>query len=323
LIYFEEARIVRILGRLRRIGRITTFGFLLRISFFVLLVLKVILFLCPVVALQFVPFASLGISAWRLRRRDYGDADGNIANIAKLAAALDIFYALVALLSVFTIYWMFLVGASDMLSVYTVASLTNKQRGYEKWISKVVEMYYKETRRKYNKDGELPANWNLITYSAGLLQPAASGDDNHLWGARVLDRLGDSKDIISVRQELLASRSSIQNLIVMICRRDADDGMEKRERAARIVAHLVNDLHITHFPDMLQCICSLLESCNQFCESQVACPSSSSKITLDEQKSLETSNVQHDDQTDHGQQVDGSLSFAGLAQRKQTFSFTR
>jgi hypothetical protein len=157
LIYFEEARIVRILGRLRRIGRITTFGFLLRISFFVLLVLKVILFLCPVVALQFVPFASLGISAWRLRRRDYGDADGNIANIAKLAAALDIFYALVALLSVFTIYWMFLVGASDMLSVYTVASLTNKQRGYEKWISKVVEMYYKETRRKYNKDGELPA----------------------------------------------------------------------------------------------------------------------------------------------------------------------
>jgi hypothetical protein len=118
LIYFEEARIVRIFGRLRRTGRITAFGFLLRISFFVLLVLKVILFLCPVVALQFVPFASLGISAWRLRRRDYGDADGNIANIAKLAAELDIFYALVALLSVFTIYWMFLVGASDMLSVY-------------------------------------------------------------------------------------------------------------------------------------------------------------------------------------------------------------
>ncbi|CAL5091936.1 unnamed protein product [Urochloa decumbens] len=321
LTYVEEARIIGILGRLERIRGQTNFRFL-QIIFIVMLVPKVILFLCPVLALQFVPFVSLGVSIWRLIRQDYGDADGNIANIAKLTAALDIFYALVLFLCLFVMYWMFLVVLSDE-SVYSVAALTNKQLGYEKWISKVVQMYYKETKRRYNKDGELPNKWNLIKYGAGLLQSASGDDDDHLWGARILDKLFD-KDA-SVRQELLSSRSSIQNLIGMIGRRGTADNIENRERAARILAHLASDLHITHFPGTLQCICSLLESCNQFSEPQLTCPSSE-KIPDEQSRSMETSDHQRDaqilvpieeDQSGHEQeQADGSSS-AGLAQRKR------
>ncbi|CAO1939354.1 unnamed protein product [Urochloa humidicola] len=297
LIYVEEARMAGILGRLRRI-RGARYCSCFRITLIVLLVTKVILFLFPVMAIQFVPFVSLGLSVWRLVRRDYGNAGGDIANIAKLRAALDIFYALVLFLSLFVIYWMFLFSSADQ-SVDTVASLMKKQWGYEKWSSKLVLMYYKETTRKFKKDGELPDKWNLIKYGAGLLQ-SASGDDDHLWGARVLDKFFD-KDA-SVRQELLSSRSSIQNLIGMIGRRGTADNIENSERASRILAHLASDLHITHFPGTLQCICSLLESCNKFCEPQLTCPSSE-KNPDEQSRSLE--------------QVNGSSS-ARLAQRKRT-----
>jgi uncharacterized protein (UPF0147 family) len=169
-----------------------------------------------------------------------------------------------------------------------------------------------------------------------LLQSASGEEDDHLWGARLLDKLicnNNNKDIISVRQELLStstsSRSSIiQNLVGMICQAD-DSITEKRERAARILAHLASDLNITHFPGTLQCICYLLESCNQFSEPQVTCPSSEKDYPDERSRSsqLETSVHQHDahilvpipDQTDHEQEeVDGSSFSARLAQRKQT-----
>jgi hypothetical protein len=174
-------------------------------------------------------------------------------------------------------------------------------------------MYYSETARKLKTDGDLPDEWNLITYALGLLQSAASGDDDHLWGARVLDKLlCDYKDA-SVRQQLLSSRVAIKNLIRMIGRRGAADEIETRERAARILAHLASDLQITHFPGTLQCICSLLESCKQY----------SDKKGQHIMSLLETSQHQDDDahmvlpikdQTDHGhgQQLVISSPSAGL-----------
>ncbi|CAD6221647.1 unnamed protein product [Miscanthus lutarioriparius] len=238
--------------------------------------------LCCLALLSFnvAPFVSLGISVRRLVRRDYGDAGGDVANRAKLNAALDIFYALVLLQSLFVLYWVTL--------------------------------------------------------------ESASGDDDHRWGARILDKLISGKDK-SVRQELLSSRLSIQNLMGMIGRRRgaADGDMENRERTTTIVAHLASDLHITSFPGTLQCICSLLESTSSCdCEPKLhACPSGNpdeqATLPTDENDhqhgSLETSEHQDDgthmdmvaptitDQTDEERQaVVVSSSSSGLAAKRKT-----
>ncbi|RCV10124.1 hypothetical protein SETIT_2G087100v2 [Setaria italica] len=227
------------------------------IVLFVVLVLKLIFVICFVLLYFVSPFVNLGVAVWRLVRRDYGDAGGDIGNKSKLNAALDIFYGLILLQSLFSFYYLVL----DFL-VLGMESRTRKHCGLEVVI---VELYHSETVIKFKKDGELPEDWNLIAYGVEKLQ-SASGDD-HLWGARVLDQLF-SKDK-SVRQKLLSSRISVQNLIGMIGLRGTADNVENRERAARIVAHLASDLNIAHFPGTLQCICSLLESCNkQSCEPQ-------------------------------------------------------
>ncbi|XP_066393041.1 uncharacterized protein [Miscanthus floridulus] len=272
-IYTEEAKIMSFIRRQKWIHE--GLAMCQRIMLGMALLPKYILLRClALLVFNVAPFVSLGISVRRLVRRDYGDAGGDVANRAKLNAALDIFYALVLLQSLFVLYW---VTLDVMLysSVSEVTAVTSKQYGGEEWSLTLVDMYRSETRRKFRKDGELPGNWNFITYGVELLQ-SASGDDDHRWGARILDKLISGKDK-SVRQELLSSRLSIQNLMGMIGRRRgaADGDMENRERATTIVAHLASDLHITSFPGTLQCICSLLESTSSCdCEPKLhACPS--------------------------------------------------
>lgn len=208
------------------------------------------------------PFVSLGVSVSRLvHGRDIA-ANGAAA---KLNAALDIFYALHLLQSLFSLYYIVIYLNGEYMQL-----LTNRHSGLEEewdYRQQAVRMYYSETEKKLRKDGKLPCNWDLITYAIGLLQ-SASGDDDYLWGARVLDKLFDDTDA-SIRRQLLSSRISIQNLIGMIGRRGAaHDIIESRERAARIVAHLATSINITHFPGIVQCICSLLERSN-YCEPQV------------------------------------------------------
>uniref|UniRef100_K3ZRN2 UNC-45/Cro1/She4 central domain-containing protein n=1 Tax=Setaria italica TaxID=4555 RepID=K3ZRN2_SETIT len=221
--------------------------------------------MCFILLYYLSPFVNLGVAVWRLVQRDYGDAGGDIGNRSKLNAALDIFYGLILFQSLFAFYYIVI----DLVDDGT--SRTEKHCGLEERREDIVRIYCSETARKFRKDGGLPDNWNLIAYGVEKLQ-SASGDDDHLWGARVLDQLF-CKDK-SVRQKLLSSRISVQNLIGMIGLRGTADNVENRERAARIVAHLASDLNIAHFPDTLQCICSLLESCNkQSCESQATGPS--------------------------------------------------
>ncbi|XP_004955373.3 uncharacterized protein LOC101756682 isoform X2 [Setaria italica] len=313
-IYMEEAKIIRLIARMGWFRSNASVAFHHTIVLGIAFLPKCIVVLClSTLALNVMPYVGLGISVWRLVRRDYGDAGGDAANRAKLAAALDIFYALVLLQTLVVIYW---ANLRVMLkySVLHVLRVTKQQ------CPQVVVMYCSETTRKFKKDRELPDNWNLMTYAIGLLQ-SASGDDDHLWGARILDKLFDTKDIISVRQEILSSRSSIQNLIGMIGRSGTAGNIENRECAARILAHLAGDLHVAHFPGTLQCICSLLESCNQFCE---ACPLLE-KNPDEQSRSLETfqrQDVAHmavpiQDQTDHEQEQVVSPSSDGLAQLAQ------
>ncbi|RCV10125.1 hypothetical protein SETIT_2G087200v2 [Setaria italica] len=185
--------------------------------------MKLIFFVCFICLCLFSPIVSLGVSVSHLvHGRDIA-ANGAAA---LLNAALDIFYALLLLQSLFTLYYAAIIIyiAEDDTQI-----LTNKHSGLEEeWGLQAIRMYYSETRKR-SKDGKLPCNWDLITYAIGLLQ------------------------------------ISIQNLIAMIGRRGvAHDIIESRERAARIVAHLATSINITHFPSIVQCICSLLERSNFF-----------------------------------------------------------
>lgn len=220
-------------------------------------------------------------------QRDYGDAGGDVANRRKLNAALDMFYALALLHSLFVMYWFRLRVSLDW-AVWEVAAVTSEQCGGEEWSSTLVNMYRLETRRKFSKDGELPGNWNFVTYGVQLLQSAsAAGEDyDHGWGARMLDKLISGKDK-SVRKKLLSSRLSILNLMDMIigrCLVGDGDGeapagdMENRERAATIIAHLASLLHLTSFPGILQCICSLLESTSSCVPESHARPSGNPRV---------------------------------------------
>nr|TKW30170.1 hypothetical protein SEVIR_2G017401v2 [Setaria viridis] len=317
-IYEEEAEIIGLIARLGWFRSNACSACYHTIVLGIGFLPKFIVLLCLALAINVTPYVSLGVSVWHLVRRDCGDAGGDAANRAKLAAALDIFYALVLFQSLVVIYWASL-KQMLYLSVLEVVGVTKQQCGDEDWNwCTLLAMYSSETTRKF-ENGELPDNWNLITYAVGLLQ-SASGDDDHLWGARLLDKLFDTKDI-SLRQELLSSRSSIQNLISMIGRSGTPGNIENRERATRILAHLASDLHVAHFPGTLQCICSLLESCNQFCE---ACPSPE-KNPDEQSRSLETSQRQDvarmavpiQDQTDHEQEQVLSPSSAWLAQTQR------
>jgi hypothetical protein len=279
---------------------------------------KMVFLVCFWLLYYYAPAAGLWISVWRLVQQEYGDADGDTANGAKLTAALNVFYALVMLQSLFGLYYL-------AISVsHVTPSARNPDCGF-KWGEQALGEYRSETERKFARDGELPKGWNLITYGVESLR-SASGDD-HLWGARVLDQLLD-KDTDVIREKLLSSRLSVQNLIGMVIagrgRTDDDDiekraqnnllcvvrrcrtndDIEKRERAARILARLANDLNITQFPGTVECICCLLERLNkQFCDSLVVtCPSENGNRLAhrhradrkdDQQGPLETSNHQN------------------------------
>ncbi|XP_037427106.1 uncharacterized protein LOC119292360 [Triticum dicoccoides] len=243
-----------------------------RIILFTLSTMKVVKQISIIILLCIFGFPwqlSIGLSVARLVQRDYGDADGDAANRAKLNAALIVFYVLVIFHGLSVGYWAF-------LQVFEPWTLLSKQFGFGVWGPKIVNRYRTETRVKCHKDGVLPNNWNLITFSVGLLESASP--DDRLWGARVFDTfIGKG---ISIRQELLSSSQAIQNLINMIIGSTRTDDPETRERGARIVADLARELRINQFPDVLRCICCLLESCKPYNNPQFTNPLA--KQTLDE-----------------------------------------
>ncbi|XBH88590.1 hypothetical protein VPH35_075859 [Triticum aestivum] len=219
------------------------------------LAVKIIGILCiatPIVAAG--KYVALALSVARLVQGDYGDAGGDAANKAKLNAALIIFYVLAIFHSSYLIYRLF-------VSTFEPWMWVGKQYGFGDWGPKILWRYHYKTRVEYRKDGFLPNNWNLITFSVGLLESASP--DDRLWGARVLDTF--TGKAVPISMELLSSSQAIQNLIYMIGLTRTDNH-ESRERAARIVAGLASELRITQFPEILRSICCLFENCNQYIE---------------------------------------------------------
>jgi hypothetical protein len=103
--YMEEFYIITDILRRRKWTEERKYTVILIVLQVVLLMKLVFLNLLLLVFLV-SPVVNLGVSVWRLVRRDYGDAGGNILNRAKLMAALDIFYALILLQSLFAFYFL-------------------------------------------------------------------------------------------------------------------------------------------------------------------------------------------------------------------------
>ncbi|VAI11698.1 unnamed protein product [Triticum turgidum subsp. durum] len=271
------------------------------------LAVKIIGILCiatPIVAAG--KYVALALSVARLVQGDYGDAGGDAANKAKLNAALIIFYVLAIFHSSYLIYRLF-------VSTFEPWMWVGKQYGFGDWGPKILWRYQYKTRVEYRKDGFLPNNWNLITFSVGLLESASP--DDRLWGARVLDTF--TRKAIPISMELLSSSQAIQNLIYMIGLTRTDNH-ESRERAARIVAGLASELRITQFPEILRCICCLFESCNQYNDSEDAHPSKNSEPTLD--KTARKMSVETLEHSHHQEDAHLSLAIPEKTDHKQVMS---
>ncbi|PNT63999.1 hypothetical protein BRADI_4g23330v3 [Brachypodium distachyon] len=197
----------------------------------------------------FGPVACIMLSAWRIGQRDYGDTliDDSKRN---LVPALDIFYTLVICQGVLFFSWWLI----DHAAVWIVVSLRKEWNLPKEWgITSLVE-YLFDTRLKCWRDPASIDGVNLINYAVDLLDSGLQKD--YLSGARLIDTF--IKLEADVKSLLLPSRPKIQKLIDTLGWRSSDT--EIRELAARIIAYLASDIHLTQFPGSVRCISSLLDT---------------------------------------------------------------
>lgn len=193
------------------------------------------------------PFIGLGLSAWRLRYRDYGQADSR-----NMSAALDIFYRLVLSQGILYAYLV----VSDFDNRRVVRPVCEHYGLQREWGLRSVAKYIEVTREKCTRDPASIGRRNLVQY-AGELLDSGSWEDR-LSGVRILDAF--IKNGADVRPLLLPSRPRIQKLIDTLGWRSClEDSTEIRELAARILAEIAGDILLAQFPGAIQCISSLLE----------------------------------------------------------------
>nr|CAB3489419.1 unnamed protein product [Digitaria exilis] len=115
----------------------------------------------------------------------------------------------------------------------------------KEWRRVSLAEYLLDTRARCWKDPASISGRTLTRYAADLLDPDASWEAN-LSGMRLLDAfIRNGSDVKSL---LLPSRS-----------KGPQGAREMRELAARIVAHLAGDLHLSQFPGAIDSISSLLD----------------------------------------------------------------
>ncbi|RLM69745.1 hypothetical protein C2845_PM17G04130 [Panicum miliaceum] len=193
------------------------------------------------------PFIGLGLSAWRLRYRDYADAHSR-----NMSAALDIFYRLVLSQGILYMY----LAVSDVNNIGVVSSVCEHYGLQRDWGLRSVVEYLEDTREKCTRDPASINRRNLVQY-AGELLDSGSWED-HLSGVKILDAF--VKNGADVRPLLLPSRPKIQKLIDTLGWRSCPgDSTEIRGLAARILAEIAGDIHLAQFPGAILCVSSLLE----------------------------------------------------------------
>lgn len=239
-------------------------------------------------------YGCIAISLTRLIQQDYGDADGNAANMLKLKASLLIFYSLVLVQNLLVFYFLFL-GVDCVGRI----RLVSRTCGFGDWGLGLLRRYCEETRIECQKDTGLPDDWSLITFAARLLECGST--DDYLSAVRVLDTLLTSK--VHLLPVLLSKRCAFQNLIMLLGWNYGGD-IEIRERAARIVAYVAGEgqFHISQLPGALHCISSLFDTPKLYCAPAALCLPENSEgnclhIQMDHVKSQASD--QSDYQKDH------------------------
>jgi hypothetical protein len=196
------------------------------------------------------PTICIGLALWRIVQHDYGSNDGDVTK-ANLAPALDMFYVLILCQGVLYLIWLLfhVVGGAILI----VASRRDFKLPRD-WGHIWLVDYLFDTRAKCWRDSASIRGRTISRYAVDLID-SESWDDNVSGGRMLATFISQGADIRSL---LLPSRPRVQKLIDIVGWRAAVTG-ELRQAAARIVAHLAGDIHLSQFPGAIRCISTLLQ----------------------------------------------------------------
>ncbi|XP_045089763.1 uncharacterized protein [Aegilops tauschii subsp. strangulata] len=193
------------------------------------------------------PIICFVLSLLRLRKQDYGIADGE----ANMEPGLTLFYCLSLAQSAFSFLSM-IIGA---VAEEKLVEYVSQQYGFS---PKVLGGYLDKTKQICLNNAASTVSWNLIAYGADLLDSQLPED--YVSGGRVLTMLIDQDTPLAITWLLnLSPIHRIQKLIGTLAWGSPAE-QEMRCHAARIVEHLAGHLNLAHFPGALECISSLFDT---------------------------------------------------------------
>ncbi|KAL5206921.1 hypothetical protein ABZP36_035130 [Zizania latifolia] len=224
-----------------------------------LLVIAVVL--CPLAALYlFGLLITAGLSLWRLIQRDYGQSGGDAS--AHLAPALNVLYSLALFQGVLFCYRFASRFAAKRLAGEVAGNYGFPKEDHKGRAS--VMDYLRQTRVGCDKDPSFARGRNLVTFAFALMKPESTSPDDFASGVRILDKLLQKElqkgHALLIRQLVgSASSSQVMHKLLQTLRSTGPHNMDVRENAARIVAHLAEEIRLASFPHGIWCISSLLE----------------------------------------------------------------
>ncbi|XP_040241837.2 uncharacterized protein [Aegilops tauschii subsp. strangulata] len=226
-------------------------------------------------------YSAAGISLLRLKRHDYGDADGDPSK-ANMNLALDVLYKIVVVQCAILLYRRIINALVEKRLVTEVA----EAYGFKGPTVTLVEDYMKETRRGCAKNPSFAKGRNLVTYAVDLMGPDKSPAD-YASGLTILSTIFGPLCRVKVKpskfQEqrgiiryliLYAPSSHIFRLLLVLSNpRSSPYGSERpetqiitsqlretRKHAANMVLHLADGVSVEQLPQVIQCISSLIST---------------------------------------------------------------
>ncbi|KAF0889294.1 hypothetical protein E2562_022844 [Oryza meyeriana var. granulata] len=253
---------------------------LLVYALLVLLLLVFAAILCPLAALYlFGLLITTALSLWRLIQRDYGMSDGD----ANLEPALNVLYSLALFQGV-----LFLYRFVSRFAGKRLAGVVAENYGFGKEDEggrESVMEYMRKTRVGCEKDPSFAKGRNLVRFAVEQMKPDAISSVDYVSGARILDKLLEQKQLqdqhTMIRQLVgSASSSQVMQRLLHSLRSTSPRDTDARQLAARIVAHLADEISLTSFPHGIGCISSLLETTTSEQQDDDSAPSAHCKALM-------------------------------------------
>lgn len=212
--------------------------------------------LCPLGVLYMLGlYISAGVSLWRLIEHDFGDAGG-----ANQKPALQVLYGLAV--------------AQGMLFGYKSIHDLGARNSLAKFAAKVAMVdedltaeYLEETVAGCENDPSFATGRNLVTYGVDLMIKAKS-NEGFIAGIRVLGGVIKVNDSWPRGPKVLAkhmltrsdSWSHIIHGLLETMGPRSPYSREVREHAARILALVARGIRLQQFPEVIECISSMLDT---------------------------------------------------------------